>query len=223
MNIRKIMLPDQQLTKKEYDFEENQSLVVIGANGSGKSRLGAWIELNNSIFVHRISAQRSLIVPDFIQLKSYQQAFDELFWGDAKNKQNNKAQRWNYGKFTTSLLNDYDKMLSTLFAKQNKINNDFAMECKRKDIDGQPYNKVPETEVDKIINIWKEVFPHRELVLEDASVNAKLSDVDYPGREMSDGERVALYLMGQCMCAPENSIIVIDEPEVHLHNVKSHI
>ena len=34
---------------------------------------------------------------------------------------------------------------------------------------------------------------------------------------MSDGERVMLYLIGQCLCIPENSIIIIDEPEIHLH------
>ncbi len=34
---------------------------------------------------------------------------------------------------------------------------------------------------------------------------------------MSDGERVAFYLIGQVLCAPKNAIIVIDEPEIHLH------
>lgn len=34
---------------------------------------------------------------------------------------------------------------------------------------------------------------------------------------MSDGERVIFYLIGQCLAAPENGIIVIDEPELHLH------
>lgn len=34
---------------------------------------------------------------------------------------------------------------------------------------------------------------------------------------MSDGERVALYLMSQAMVAPINSIIIMDEPELHLH------
>lgn len=34
---------------------------------------------------------------------------------------------------------------------------------------------------------------------------------------MSDGERVIFYLVGQCLCAPDNAIIVIDEPEIHLH------
>ena len=39
----------------------------------------------------------------------------------------------------------------------------------------------------------------------------------YSGSEMSDGERLALYMIGQSLCAPENAIVIIDEPEVHLH------
>lgn len=34
---------------------------------------------------------------------------------------------------------------------------------------------------------------------------------------MSDGERVIFYLIGQCLAARENGIVVIDEPELHLH------
>ncbi len=34
---------------------------------------------------------------------------------------------------------------------------------------------------------------------------------------MSDGERVAFYLIGQALSAPQNGIIIIDEPELHLH------
>lgn len=34
---------------------------------------------------------------------------------------------------------------------------------------------------------------------------------------MSDGERVAFYLIGQCLAAPDSGIIVVDEPELHLH------
>ena len=34
---------------------------------------------------------------------------------------------------------------------------------------------------------------------------------------MSDGERVALYLIAQCLCIPQNKTIIIDEPEIHLH------
>ncbi len=39
----------------------------------------------------------------------------------------------------------------------------------------------------------------------------------YLASGMSDGERVIFYLIGQCLCAPDQSIIIIDEPELHLH------
>ena len=34
---------------------------------------------------------------------------------------------------------------------------------------------------------------------------------------MSDGERVAFYLIGQALCAPDSAVLIIDEPEIHLH------
>ncbi|NNU59092.1 DUF4435 domain-containing protein [Ochrobactrum soli] len=34
---------------------------------------------------------------------------------------------------------------------------------------------------------------------------------------MSDGERIMLYLLGSILLAPDNSVIIIDEPELHLH------
>ena len=39
----------------------------------------------------------------------------------------------------------------------------------------------------------------------------------YNASMMSDGERVALYLISQCLIAPDDYIIIIDEPEIHLH------
>ena len=61
-------------------------------------------------------------------------------------------------------------------------------------------------------------MPHREVSFIDGKVLAKkIGQDEYHGQEMSDGERVILYLIGQCLCIPENSIIIIDEPEIHLH------
>ncbi|MBD5572734.1 ATP-binding protein [Clostridium botulinum] len=67
------------------------------------------------------------------------------------------------------------------------------------------------------MKIWKDIFPHRELVLKDAKVTATFNSCNYSGTEMSDGERVALYLMAQILCVPSQSIIIIDESEVYLH------
>ena len=52
------------------------SIIIIGANGSGKTRLGAWIEKNMIDETHRISAQRALTFGTYIKQKSYEQAIN---------------------------------------------------------------------------------------------------------------------------------------------------
>ena len=54
------------------EVSSTQSYVLVGANGSGKSHLGAWIEKNNKN-VLRISAQRALSIPDVINIKDRDQ------------------------------------------------------------------------------------------------------------------------------------------------------
>ena len=46
---------------------------------------------------------------------------------------------------------------------------------------------------------------------------ASNSNSYYHGREMSDGERVALYLIATCLCVRTESLIIVDEPELHIH------
>ena len=60
---------------------------------------------------------------------------------------------------------------------------------------------------DKIIEIWNTVFPHREILFDDAKIKARIdANNDYHAKDMSDGERVAIYLIGQCLVAPSGTI-----------------
>lgn len=200
------------------------SLIIIGANGSGKTRLGAWIEENMMDKTHRISAQRALTFGKYIQQKSYEQATKLLLFG-TENSSGMHDERWGWDgekyNYVSSMLNDYENVLSSLTAKQINQQEKFINECKKKDLTGEEYNKVPEMILDKLQRIWNMVFPHREIDISDGKVIASLRQnkalIEYNGRDMSDGERVALYLIAQCLCIPENKIIIIDEPEIHLH------
>lgn len=206
----------------------NNSLIIIGANGSGKSKLGAWIEQQDMENVHRIGAQRSLNFGNFIELKSREQLENRLLYGidnieEYRFSYKRKERRWDYGEFTTKLLNDYENVLSLMIAIKNQTQDKYIKECKEKDDKEQQHDKVPDTVIDKLIRIWNNIFPHREIDFTDAKVTTKLKDekgnviFSYKGKEMSDGERVALYLIAQCLCIPENKTIIIDEPEIHLH------
>lgn len=213
-----ITLPNRTGTNESETLETDNNLVLIGSNGAGKSRLGVWIEqqIQNQITVHRISAQKALNIPDFAQLKNLEQAEKELLYGRSDNLGTVAHKRqFRWGKEpATFLLNDYDKLLSLLFAKNTERDRIHTQQTR----ETGGYVPVPDAPIDVIIRIWSTIMPHRQITFNDGKVMVKKDDEpDYHGKEMSDGERVVLYLIGQCLCAPDNSVLIIDEPEIHLH------
>lgn len=218
-------LPSNDNVKNRVECGTNiNSVIIIGANGSGKSKLGAWIEQSNPSITHRIGAQRSLIFGSYIKQMSYEQATHKLLSGTDTPTTDHK-QRWNWDgekyNYTSSLLNDYEDVLSAIWAKQVKQESEYVKQCKEMDFAGEPHKKVPEMIMDVLNRIWSSVFPHRNISFDDGKVTAIFSterkSSEYKGRDMSDGERVALYLICQSLCIPSNKIIIIDEPELHLH------
>ncbi len=213
-------LPDANGAKKDYTTESN-AVVIIGANGAGKSKLGAWIEQKSMVSVHRIAAQRSLNFQENTPLKSYSQAEAGFFYGGDTHSRN-KGARWNYGNsYTTQLVNDFDDVLSAMIALRNNANDKFVAECKTAEAENKTKPNTPNTVIDKLQEIWKSVFPHRELIYDDAKFYASFvkngNEVKYSANQMSDGERAVLYLTSQVLCVPQNKILIMDEPEIHLH------
>lgn len=217
-------LPDEQGSKITYSTDNN-SVIIIGANGAGKSKLGAWIEQQDLPNVHRIGAQRNLNFSENIPLKSYSQAEDIVFYGSADSTlswRQKKDLRWNYGhSYTTTMLHDFDDVLAALIALANKENGDFVQICKQAEINGKEKPHTPFTPIDKLTEVWDEVLPQRRLKFSDAKFTAAFdkdgSEITYSSTQMSDGERAVLYLASQVLCVPENKTLIIDEPELHLH------
>lgn len=212
--MSKIVIP---INGEPQTINSEQNFVIVGANGSGKSHMGAWIGQQANGEVLRISAQRALSIPENITIKSEENAWNKIYYGAEDHK--DKGYKWNWGReYTTKLVNDYDSVLSAIFARKNRENDLYVRDCKLKEFKGETKANVPIMITDKIILIWDTIFPQRKIIFEDAKVKACFEDKgEYHAKDMSDGERVAIYLIGQCLIAPENTIIVIDEPEIHLH------
>lgn len=219
----KYRLPAGKGNITEYEIVSN-SVIIIGANGSGKSKLGAWIEKSDFQNTHRIGAQRSLEFGDYINQMSYEKATNKLLSGsDTQATDHNKRWKWDGEKYnyTSSLLNDYEAVLSATWAKQSKQQSEYIQQCRELELINQPHNPVPEMVTDILARIWASIFPHRDIHFNDGKVTASYqkggSSIEYKGRDMSDGERVALYLICQALSVPANKTIIIDEPELHLH------
>lgn len=199
---------------------DSKSIVVIGANGAGKTRFGTDIETRYNENTHRISAQKSLSMPSEVSPKSKLRAEQEYLYGhfDEKNPTNNLrfkiGQKWGT-KPNTFLLNDYEKLMVLLHTEEYEESINF----KESYSPGQDTIK-PKTKLDRVQNIWEYVLPHRKLHKKAGSIDVSIvgnTSENYNAAEMSDGERVIFYLIGSVISAPENAIIVIDEPEMHIH------
>lgn len=220
-------LPDENGQKKEYLTNTN-SVTILGANGAGKSKLGAWIEEQNYDSVHRIGAQRSLNFSENIPLKRHAQAVNNVLYGSDEKGDGQyyvqKGNRWGWGtnrQSTTKLINDFDNVLAALFSLKNIENDDYIRQCREAEQNKTEKPMTPETVVEKLKIIWRLVFPQLQLVEEDNKLYAVIENngiaTKYSATQMSDGERAVLYLAAQVLCVPRNKILIMDEPEIHLH------
>ncbi len=217
-------LPDGNGEKQIINTDAN-AIIFIGANGAGKSRLGAWIEQQNTEQVHRIGAQRSLNFVDNIPLKSYRESEEFVMFGNSGVDSNSMNQKlYKYGspredRYVTHFFDDFNYVLSALIAKSNNENTEFVASCRRAEARGEALPHTPETEIDRLKTIWEDIFPQRRLHYSDSHFYAidPNNDNSYSATKMSDGERSVLYFIAQVLCVPEGKIILIDEPELHLH------
>jgi hypothetical protein len=175
------------------------SVVFIGANGSGKTRLGAFLDAelsNGGTEVHRIAAHRSLNLNPEVVPTNLQIATNRMHYGNdaTLNYRYKHAHRFG-GKPATAMLNDFDHLLSALYAENNDVSIAFRESCLANPGVLQPPTM---TKMDRLKAIWETVLPHRKLVVLGGHVKTSTTDgQEYSASDMSDGERVIFYMIGQ--------------------------
>lgn len=212
-------MPPKQPGGAAQQFVDANSVVIVGANGSGKTRLGAYIEEKAGTKALRVGAQRALTIPSFIQPRVYEQAeytFRFGYYEPTHNLKQHQAHmipnRWGNEPYT-NMLNDFDKLLVLLFAESAKRDHEYTHSARN----SVPIERPPDCKLDTLSELWSQVMPQRSLAVLADKIETKLGGNSYEARHMSDGERVCLYLIGQALCAPQASVVIIDEPEIHLH------
>ena len=191
-----------------------ETLYFVGANGAGKSRLAAAIEEQLGERVHRVAAHRALALDLKVPKISRKEAESSLFTGRKDgNITLRPRSRWGQRK-NTHLLNDFGALLQVLFAEQN----DTALKTHKAARNGD--NSPPEkTFFEQLTEVWEKLIQHRNLSMTGDSISVTPHDGgnSYSAEEMSDGERAVFYLIGQVLCARPDSLVIFDEPEIHIH------
>lgn len=190
------------------DTGSNENVVIIGANGSGKSSFSRNISsvLGKSIVI--ISAQK---IFQYQRLQNI--PIDDNTLNEVRNFQHS-AKMCKDSDFAYSLQNDMQHLIQALIANYIQTSTEFY-----ENRDNQNPNKKVSTILEQVIKLWHEIIPHRELFYDNkGNIKVKGNDCDeYDFIQLSDGEKAVFYYASHILLAQENSYIIIDEPENHLN------
>ncbi len=198
-----------------------QNTVLVGANGCGKTSLANLLQksLNISDGIV-IPAQKLLIFPSFTNTPNYNSASNHFYnyqkeiYNDKVTFTANEMDAFEYS-LTKKYGSEMVKVMGMLLGQRQLRINQAASRYKNDEI---VYKEDFKGVLDIVIDIWNNLIEHRTLICDDGNqLKIKYNDTIYDAHQMSDGERIIIYLAGRVLFAPTNGIIIVDEPELHLH------
>ncbi len=228
INIENRKLPlEKQIKLLEFNLDFfkklnffSSNIVAIGANGSGKTTLSNELKKhlpNNGVV---ISAQKVLIIPTFSGVSNINNTNQKLQQSQTADKSLKVTYSTENNGNSYSILNqlggEFQILLDNLLAERSVMRNKFCDTLQN----GGKAQEVPTSKLDRALKIWNSLIEHRTIECNDG-INItlrKISEVNnYAAHQMSDGEKVVLYLIAHVLQAPTSGFIIIDEPEMYLH------
>ena len=227
-NLDKFFLSQIAANIDSYHFYKSlgfaqENTVVVGANGCGKTTLAN--TLQKSLNVKDgivIPAQKLLIIPTFSSTPNYTataEAYKQYQREILDDKQTFNASKEDDIPWGTTQQygSEFKKVLATLYSERMAKRNKF---CDAYEKGEELTRQQLQSALDVVINIWNFLIEHRTLQCDDSNnliLTGECVNGSYPAFQMSDGERIILYLVGRVLLAPERALIIIDEPEMYLH------
>lgn len=181
----------------------NNNFVIIGANGSGKS---SFSRKTREILGGNIVIIASQKIFEFRPVSS---------WSIGNNCRQNL---WNYqgqdklykGEYRdNSMGDDLTNVVSALFEEKMELATDYF---------DRKITIRKDSTIEKVIDLWGKILVHRKLEVDKGNIQVLTPEgAKYPFMSLSDGEKAVFYYIAHILLAKENSYIIVDEPENHLH------
>lgn len=198
------------------DARPGEAITVVGANGAGKSALATWIaERTEKNRLRRVLAQRRVWIQSsgpsispaqressFSNMEHWDRSADSRFLDHADAQRGDIAMFDLLGKIGSENRRASDLLYGESLPTRSDVD---ALGTRVSDV----LNSVLERSgiLVSIQLTEKQTFSAKHRAL----------GVEYPIVQMSDGERSALLLAAEVLVAVPGSVIMLDEPERHLH------
>jgi hypothetical protein len=199
----KIILPAKSNGAKPdvIDSRSTHTVVIVGANGAGKTRFTNKMCEDLGESAYRLSV------------------IDALYNNGAPDPEHNTIDRLH----SLSSLSAAEKArpqsrlerLLALMMSDELLN---LLQYKVAIGNGEKAQLTP-TRLDKLIHLWAEIIPDNKVLVENGKILFSRQDSDdkYNAVRLSHGERAVLYYGAAMLYAPKGSVVVIDSPEMFLH------
>lgn len=186
----------------------NATTVIIGANGAGKSSLINELRKNNIDEMYVLPAQKLLYFVS--NMHNRNGIIKEKYIQDLKEV---NIKYDTIDLYPTEIANDFSNTFTKLITLLVKDYTNIVTRRSRNEKD------LPLTLWDRVEQIWNQIFPDIifELEPDDRVVKVEQNGSKYSINGLSDGERCILFYIGNVLLAPENSYIIVDEPETFLN------
>lgn len=179
-----------------------RALVVIGANGAGKSRFTSWMINSRRDTSIKISPLKALYMTherDTLPGSTdvlYEKAVEEsrLLRDDAPTQ---------LDRMLALLL--HEEVLSLISYKIKAMSGEKA--------------KLQPTVLDRLVELWEELFPNNRVLIEGGKMLFSTgTDPDtYSSVRLSDGEKAVLYCIGATLRAMHGATVFVENPSALLH------
>lgn len=205
-------LPDQE-------FEFNRINILLGANGTGKSKLLKELRDNaprtyaerNVIFVE---GGRTIMLTNSLKLDGHN--FGQYATLQTANQTFQQKRKRTLSHRVKDALLLLDRMGQEIRGKHSDKVNEWQKNGKT---GSMPVREEPP--LTKLFTLFSEIFPAIQLNLDSSNKSLtciKNGSAPYPPSELSDGEKQVLSILADiAILGDENSLILVDEPELNLN------
>ncbi|MDE6136022.1 MAG: DUF4435 domain-containing protein [Muribaculaceae bacterium] len=180
-------------------LQETRRLIIVGANGAGKTRFAARMAADAGARAYSLSALRALYDKDSQDATAG--SIDALY-----------GELGESGLFRADIRGAFERLMALL------LHEEMVALMKRK-FAGKAERDAAPTKLDRTIALWQEVFPDNRILVAEGRILIERRDAPgaYAASRLSAGESAVLYYIGALLFAPRRAAVFVDSPEMFMH------